>query len=316
MAKGAKKGREKERRLRSSSPSAMNRRHAKAVLDELEQAGVKNCWSRCAPSRRPRRPGFSKNQLAEAGLDERGIAYLHLRGLGTPKEGREGGAQRRNSTGCTRFYSKPSEDATGQGRARRAVGAGAESGPICILCYVGATTGIVTGNGSRRSSRTADWHQYREPGRAAGVRDRHSGARVARARKSITTIMSMDFRRLRQEAHPGMTTEILHSPLPLEPKRPLPSSARSRRRHGRRRPRRFAWDPCQQQARPPHVDALADPQFQFAVLRVVEIGEQRRGGGGVALPVAGIPRKGRWSLDGTCAPAGRAAVSLPGTSRV
>ena len=34
-----------------------------------------------------RRPGFSKRQLA-AGLDERGIAYLHLRALGTPKDGR------------------------------------------------------------------------------------------------------------------------------------------------------------------------------------------------------------------------------------
>jgi uncharacterized protein (DUF488 family) len=34
-----------------------------------------------------RRPGFSKRQLA-AGLDEQGIGYLHLRALGTPKEGR------------------------------------------------------------------------------------------------------------------------------------------------------------------------------------------------------------------------------------
>lgn len=34
-----------------------------------------------------RRPGFSKRQLA-AGLDEHGIAYLHLRALGTPKQGR------------------------------------------------------------------------------------------------------------------------------------------------------------------------------------------------------------------------------------
>jgi uncharacterized protein (DUF488 family) len=34
-----------------------------------------------------RRPGFSKRQLA-AELDEQGIAYLHLRALGTPKEGR------------------------------------------------------------------------------------------------------------------------------------------------------------------------------------------------------------------------------------
>jgi uncharacterized protein (DUF488 family) len=34
-----------------------------------------------------RRPGFSKTQLA-AGLDEQGIAYVHLQKLGTPAEGR------------------------------------------------------------------------------------------------------------------------------------------------------------------------------------------------------------------------------------
>ena len=34
-----------------------------------------------------RRPGFSKRALA-AGGDERGLGYLHLRGLGTPAEGR------------------------------------------------------------------------------------------------------------------------------------------------------------------------------------------------------------------------------------
>jgi uncharacterized protein (DUF488 family) len=35
-----------------------------------------------------RKPGFSKRQLA-AGLDEHGIAYIHLQGLGTPKPGRD-----------------------------------------------------------------------------------------------------------------------------------------------------------------------------------------------------------------------------------
>lgn len=35
-----------------------------------------------------RRPGFSKTALAGA-LRERGIGYLHLRALGTPKAGRE-----------------------------------------------------------------------------------------------------------------------------------------------------------------------------------------------------------------------------------
>jgi uncharacterized protein (DUF488 family) len=35
-----------------------------------------------------RKPGFSKRQLA-ATLDEAGIAYVHLQGLGTPKPGRD-----------------------------------------------------------------------------------------------------------------------------------------------------------------------------------------------------------------------------------
>ncbi len=34
-----------------------------------------------------RKPGFSKRQLA-ASLDEAGIGYVHLQGLGTPKPGR------------------------------------------------------------------------------------------------------------------------------------------------------------------------------------------------------------------------------------
>ena len=54
----------------------------KAVLDELENAGVKLLVDVRAVAA-SRRPGFSKNQLA-AGLDERGISYLHLRALGTP----------------------------------------------------------------------------------------------------------------------------------------------------------------------------------------------------------------------------------------
>lgn len=58
-----------------------------AVLDELVRAGVQLLVDVRAVAA-SRRPGFSKRQLA-AGLDERGIAYLHLRALGTPKEGRE-----------------------------------------------------------------------------------------------------------------------------------------------------------------------------------------------------------------------------------
>lgn len=37
---------------------------------------------------RSRKPGFSRRQLA-AGLEEKGIPYVHLQGLGTPKPGRD-----------------------------------------------------------------------------------------------------------------------------------------------------------------------------------------------------------------------------------
>jgi uncharacterized protein (DUF488 family) len=57
-----------------------------SVLDELARAGVDLVVDTRAVAA-SRRPGFSKRQLA-AGLDERGIAYLHLRALGTPKDGR------------------------------------------------------------------------------------------------------------------------------------------------------------------------------------------------------------------------------------
>jgi uncharacterized protein (DUF488 family) len=57
-----------------------------AVLGELKAAKVQLLVDVRAVAA-SRRPGFSKRQLA-ADLHERGIGYLHLRGLGTPKEGR------------------------------------------------------------------------------------------------------------------------------------------------------------------------------------------------------------------------------------
>jgi uncharacterized protein (DUF488 family) len=57
-----------------------------AVLGELAAAKVELLVDVRAVAA-SRRPGFSKRQLA-AGLDEQGIGYLHLRALGTPKEGR------------------------------------------------------------------------------------------------------------------------------------------------------------------------------------------------------------------------------------
>ena len=57
------------------------------VLASLRAAGVTLLIDvRAVPQ--SRKPGFSKRQLA-AGLDEQGIAYVHLQGLGTPKPGRD-----------------------------------------------------------------------------------------------------------------------------------------------------------------------------------------------------------------------------------
>ncbi len=57
------------------------------VLAALKAAGVGLLIDvRAVPL--SRKPGFSKRQLA-AGLDEAGIRYLHLQGLGTPKPGRD-----------------------------------------------------------------------------------------------------------------------------------------------------------------------------------------------------------------------------------
>ncbi len=60
-----------------------------AVLAELQAANVDLLVDVRAVAA-SRRPGFSKRQLA-AGLEEQGIGYLHLRALGTPKEGRLAG---------------------------------------------------------------------------------------------------------------------------------------------------------------------------------------------------------------------------------
>jgi uncharacterized protein (DUF488 family) len=58
-----------------------------SVRSALRDAGVELLIDvRAVPQ--SRKPGFSKRQLA-AGLDEAGIAYVHLQGLGTPKPGRD-----------------------------------------------------------------------------------------------------------------------------------------------------------------------------------------------------------------------------------
>ena len=105
---------------------------SKAVLDELEGAGVKLLVDVRAIAS-SRRPGFSKTQLA-AGLDERGISYLHLRGLGTPKSGREA-ARSGNYDVLHKIYSAHLKTSQAKEELDELSALVKKSGPVCILCY-------------------------------------------------------------------------------------------------------------------------------------------------------------------------------------
>jgi len=105
---------------------------SRAVFDELEGAGVKLLVDVRAVAA-SRRPGFSKNQLA-AGLKERGIGYLHLRGLGTPKEGREAARSGRFQT-LHKIYDKHLKTAQAREELDELSALVKQAGPVCILCY-------------------------------------------------------------------------------------------------------------------------------------------------------------------------------------
>jgi uncharacterized protein (DUF488 family) len=104
----------------------------KSVLDELEHAGVKLLVDVRAVAS-SRRPGFSKTQLA-AGLDERGIGYLHLRGLGTPKEGRLA-ARAGQYDVLQKIYAKHLKTPQAKEELDELSALVKKSGPVCILCY-------------------------------------------------------------------------------------------------------------------------------------------------------------------------------------
>jgi uncharacterized protein (DUF488 family) len=105
---------------------------SKAVLDELESAGVKLLVDVRAVTS-SRRPGFSKNQLA-AGLDERGIAYVHLKGLGTPKEGRLA-ARAGQYDELQKIFAKQLKTPQAKEELDELSALVKKSGPVCLLCY-------------------------------------------------------------------------------------------------------------------------------------------------------------------------------------
>lgn len=105
---------------------------AGAVTGELQRAGVAVIVDTRAVAA-SRRPGFSKRQLA-AGLSEAGIDYLHLRGLGTPAEGRQAARSGHYDT-MARIYA--AHLATPQAREELdALTALVRAGrPVCLLCF-------------------------------------------------------------------------------------------------------------------------------------------------------------------------------------
>jgi uncharacterized protein (DUF488 family) len=103
-----------------------------AVLDELENAGVKLLVDVRAVAA-SRRPGFSKNQLA-AGLDARGISYLHLRALGTPKDGRDA-ARSGKFDALHRIYAAHLKTPQAREELDELSSLVKKAGPVCILCY-------------------------------------------------------------------------------------------------------------------------------------------------------------------------------------
>jgi uncharacterized protein (DUF488 family) len=103
-----------------------------AVLNKLENAGVKLLVDVRAVTS-SRRPGFSKKQLA-AGLDERGIAYVHLAGLGTPKEGRLAARSGQYDV-LRKIYGKHLKTLQAKEELDELSALVKKAGPVCLLCY-------------------------------------------------------------------------------------------------------------------------------------------------------------------------------------
>jgi uncharacterized protein (DUF488 family) len=79
-----------------------------------------------------RRAGFSKRQL-QAGLEAAGVGYLHLKALGTPKEGRVA-AHERDYPRFWAIVERQLATAAAAADLERAADL-ARAQPCCLLCY-------------------------------------------------------------------------------------------------------------------------------------------------------------------------------------
>ncbi|MEX0591025.1 MAG: DUF488 domain-containing protein [Xanthobacteraceae bacterium] len=102
------------------------------VLNALKQARVALLVDTRAVAA-SRRAGFSKRQLA-AGLDEAGIAYLHLQKLGTPAEGRAA-ARSGDLETLWRIYDKHIKTPDARTQLDELEALVRSSRRVCLLCY-------------------------------------------------------------------------------------------------------------------------------------------------------------------------------------
>ncbi|MCJ2128800.1 DUF488 family protein [Methylobacterium sp. E-045] len=80
-----------------------------------------------------RKRGFSKNALRTS-LEEAGLAYAHVRELGTPKAGREA-ARAHDAALMRRIYCEEVLDTADGGLALDALCELAARAPTCLLCF-------------------------------------------------------------------------------------------------------------------------------------------------------------------------------------
>jgi uncharacterized protein (DUF488 family) len=103
-----------------------------AVLGTLKAAGVDLLVDVRAVAA-SRRPGFSKRQLA-AGAEAAGIGYLHLRGLGTPAEGRRAARAGRHEE-MRRIYGAHLATADAQAELQELASIVESGRQVCLLCF-------------------------------------------------------------------------------------------------------------------------------------------------------------------------------------
>lgn len=101
-------------------------------LDALREAGVQLLVDVRAVAS-SRRPGFAKTRLA-ASLEEAGIGYVHLRGLGTPADGRAAARSGRH-TEMQRIFSEHLATDAAESDMQGLVDLVRSGRRTCLLCF-------------------------------------------------------------------------------------------------------------------------------------------------------------------------------------